>query len=561
MLKHVLQYLLITAAFVSLPFVLYFAVIALAEVDAEAQRESLEPPLPEARSSPTPEPLTTPIPTTTTPTSIDEKPTAGTNTLTLDEVGGAFWLKRRDEGMYDAVADLNWVADGIDANERDPVMVLIELGLDAPIVAAEYIETSWFSDALTEDEAWAFLGLTYIDSYATDDSSMVSRLPWVLDGINENESWAVSSLPDIFDGSPESGNALISKPWFQDGITREESEAVELLGALAYKTDSASEFVSMPFLDSIEMTDVLALSSLYQLALLNWTTLATPSEFDEFMSRAEIADGITDEEAVFVALASDTYEFNPGLADRLLDIDEVMSESRTISLPLAGDVELLIVRTQPGSARSLDMLEQSVRFAERYMGEPFPTNYVALLYSDAVKPGFAGHNSGTNIVVHPDFDSDAGSPESEEAEFVIMHEVAHYYWSGSSQHWIDEGAAEFLTITYVEGTIGLDIGEFLPSGFIHEYDCTDVSLKALEKQTSSEADDCAYDLGLLFFLDLHQELGVEEFRQGFKKLYLSGKDVLDPESPEARNISHVREAFDLRSDRAARLLEKWYERK
>ena len=75
-------------------------------------------------------------------------------------------------------------------------MVLIELGLDAPVVAAEYIETSWFNDDLTEDEAWAFLGLTYIDSYATDDSSMVSRLPWVLDGIDEDESWAVSSLPE-----------------------------------------------------------------------------------------------------------------------------------------------------------------------------------------------------------------------------------------------------------------------------------------------------------------------------------------------------------------------------
>ena len=498
MLKHVIQYLLITAAFVSLPVVRYFAIIAFAEVAADTQQELQEPPLPEARPSPTPEPPATPPPTTT-PTPTEEKPTAGPTTLALDEVGAAFWLKRRDEGMYESIANLNWIADGIDPHERDPVMVLIELGLDAPIVATKYTETSWFNDDLTEDEAWAFLGLTYIDSYATDDSSMVSRLPWVLDGIDEDESWAVSSLPDIFDESPESGSALISKSWFRDGITREESEAVELLGELAYKTGSASEFVSMPFLDSIETTDVLALSSLYQLALLNWTTLATPSEFDEFMSRPEIADGITDEEAIFVALASDTYEFNPGLTDRLLDIDEVMSEARTISLPLAGDVELLIVRTQPGSARSLDMLEESLRFAERYMGEPFPANYVALLYSDAVKPGFAGHNSGTNIVVHPDFDRDNGSLEFEEAEFVIMHEVAHYYWSGSSHDWIDEGAAEYLTITYVEGALGLDKGELLSSGFIHDYDCTDVSLKALEKQTSSEADDCAYDLGFLFF--------------------------------------------------------------
>ena len=316
----------------------------------------------------------------------------------------------------------------------------------------------------------------------------------------------------------------------------------------------------MPFLDSIESTDVLALSSLYQLALLNWTTLATPSEFDEFMSHPEIADGITDEEAVFVTLASDTYEFNPSLTHRLLDTHVVTSETRTVSLPMGGEVELMVARTQAGSAKSLDMLEQSVRFAERYIGEPFPTNVVALLYADAVKPGFAGHNSGTNIVVHPDFDRDDGSIKSEEAEFVIMHEVAHYYWSGSSQAWIDEGAAEFMTITYAADALGLDQGELLSGEFIRDYDCTAVNLKSLEEQTSSETDDCAYDLGLLFFLDLHQELGAEEFRRGFSELYLFGKDVLDPERPEARNVSHVRKAFEIRSDRAANVLRRWYER-
>ena len=558
MLKHVIQYLRIAAAFVSLPFMLYFAVIAFREVAAETQRESQGSPLPEVPPWPSPEPLTTPIPTTT-PTQTNERLGTELTTLTLDEVGAAFWLKRRDDGMYDAVASLNWIADGIDDIEQDPVVVLIELALDAPSVAAEYIETSWFNDDLSEDEAWAFMGLTYIDSYAADDSLMVSKLPWVLDGIDEDESWAVSSLPDIFDESPEAGSALISKSWFRDGITRTESEAVELLGALAYKTDAASDLVSMPFLDSIESTDVLALSSLYQLALLNWTTLTTPSEFDDFMSHSEIADGITDEEAVFVTLASDTYEVNPSLTDSLLSTDGVTSETRTVSLPIGGEIELMVVRAHPGSAKSLDMLEQSVRFAERYMDEPFPAKVVALLYADAVKPGFAGHNSGTNIVVHPNFDRDDGSPEAEEAEFVIMHEVAHYYWSGSSQAWIDEGAAEFMTITHAADTMGLDNGELLSGDFIHDYDCTAISLKALEKQTDLETDGCAYDLGLLFFLDLHQELGAEDFRKGFSELYLSGKDVLDPESPEARNVSHVRRAFEIHSDRVADILRTWYE--
>ena len=79
---------------------------------------------------------------------------------------------------------------------------------------------------------------------------------------------------------------------------------------------------------------------------------------------------------------------------------------------MAGEVELVVVRTQPGSERSLDLLEESVRFTESYMGEPLPVNLVLLLYADTVQPGFVGHNSGTNIVVHPDFDRDDASSGS-----------------------------------------------------------------------------------------------------------------------------------------------------
>ena len=318
----------------------------------------------------------------------------------------------------------------------------------------------------------------------------------------------------------------------------------------------------MPFMESVEKADVLALASLYQLALLNWATLTTPSEFEEFTSHPAVVDGITDEEAVFVTLASDAYEMNPGLSDTLLHLSEVITEARTISLPMAGEVELMVVRTQPGSARSLDLLEESVRFTESYMGEPFPVNLVLLLHADAVKPGFAGHNSGTNIMVHPDFDRDDGSPEADEAEFVIMHEVAHFYWYSSSQSWIDEGAAEFLTIAYAEDATGFDIGELLTMRFLGDYDCTDVTnLRLLEELTGPQAEDCTYDLGMLFFMDLHQALGTKDFQQGFRGLYLAGKDELDPDSPEARNIAHVREAFEFSPSATDTVIRKWYERK
>ena len=544
MLKHVLQCLLITAGFVAIPFALYFAVTAFSDVATEVEQEqktqaTASPELPQ-------EQVLSPFSLTTPQMPEEERVVESPSMWELDDVAPSFWLKKRNNGLYDVVANLHWIADGVDEDiEMEPLKVLLELSLDEPGIAIRFIEMPWFNDGLTEDEVWAFLALLYIDSFAENASAEVSRSLWVMDGVSDFESWAISSLADIFDESPEAASALISKPWFQDGVTEDEAGAVGLLGLLSYENGSASEFISMPFLESIEESDVLALASLYQLALLEWDKLTTSTRFDVFTSHPAIADGITDEETVFVTLASNAYELNPGLTDTLLDPSAVMSETRSINLPMAGEVELVIVRTQPGSERSLDLLEETVRFTESYMGEPLPVNLVLLLYADALEPGFAGHNSGRNIVVHPDFDRDDGSLEADEAEFIIMHEVAHFYWHSSSHSWLDEGAAEFLAAAYAEHSIGFDMTDISPTGVMSDYDCADgTTLKSLEGMPGPQAEDCAYALGLLFFMDLHQAVGAEEFQRGFRGLYLAGRDVLDPDSPEARNSTHVRSAFE-----------------
>ena len=349
----------------------------------------------------------------------------------------------------------------------------------------------------------------------------------------------------------DSGTEVTSKAWYQDGIAEDEAEVAELLRSLDFMSGSRSELLAMPFLETVEEADVLALESLNQLALLNWTTLADPSEFEEFMLHPAIADGITDEETVFVTVASNAYEWNPGLIDTLLDPAEVMSERRTIELAMAGEVELVIVRIQPGSAKSMDLLEESVRFAESYMGEPFPVNLILLLYADAVKPGFVGHNSGTGMVVQPDFDGD------DELGLIVGHEVAHFYWYGSSQVWLDEGAAEFLAIADADRSLWFDMTDISPADVMYEYDCADgTTLKSLETLPGPQAEGCDYALGFLFFLDLHQAVGAEEFQRGFRKLYLAGEGVWDPESWRARNMADVGESFGA-GDAVAGVFEEW----
>ena len=104
---------------------------------------------------------------------------------------------------------------------------------------------------------------------------------------------------------------------------------------------------------------------------------------------------------------------------------------------------LVIIRTGPGAARSMDLLEHSVRGAEELMGVPLPPNYVGLLFENAVSGSFAGTNFGTHIAILPKYDVDDGSHEAEFTDQSMAHEVAHYYWSGNAD-WIDEGAAELM---------------------------------------------------------------------------------------------------------------------
>ena len=92
-----------------------------------------------------------------------------------------------------------------------------------------------------------------------------------------------------------------------------------------------------------------------------------------------------------------------------------------------------------------------MRGAEEFMGVPFPTKYVGLLFENAVTGSFAGTNFGTHMAILPKYDVDDGSHESEFAGQNIAHEVAHYYWSGNAD-WVDEGAAELMAAVSARGS-------------------------------------------------------------------------------------------------------------
>ena len=412
------------------------------------------------------------------------------------------------------------------------------------------LKLPWLADGINEDEVWVVTSIGYLAYDTPDVASELVAMPWLSDGVDAKESWAVSPLVDISEESPDTVRQLISKSWYADGIGEDDSLVVEMLGSIAHDTGAASKLFGMKFLDSIEEVDHYALGSLAAIGQ------ESPDVFRRILSLPAVADGITDDEAKVVALVYDVHATNPDLVDTILDPVATQVESREIDLPIAGKVQLAIVRTQPGADRSMDILEEVTRFVESYMGEPFPRDLVLLLYADAVLPGFVGHNAGTNMIIHPDFDSDDDSEEAHQAAAVLAHEVAHYYWGNSAQAWLDEGAAEIMAIIYEESKTGQVISD---GDYASSFPCTYAAdLSSLEDLTGTSVDDCTYSLGTRFFLDLYRTLEGGDFQRGFRPLYLAGKDAIDREEPDARRIGDVRDAYSFSTEAVNEVIPRWY---
>ena len=307
----------------------------------------------------------------------------------------------------------------------------------------------------------------------------------------------------------------------------------------------------MPFVETIEPPDVPAMASLSRLAA------SERNIFDRVMSHAALRDGISDDLAPIVATLRGVARTNVGLIDILLDPNRVSLERRTVTLPLAGDVVLAIIRTAPGAARSMDLLEHAVREVERSMGLPLPTRYVGLLYENAVSGSSAGTNFGTHIAILPKYDIDDGSHEAASAGSTVAHEVAHYYWSGNAD-WVDEGAAD-LMVSIVNGARTGRPAEVTNAPCAYA-----PNIAKLEGLGVSRGDAefwCNYSLGERLFVDLYRTLGNERFREGFRALYVASEldDDADNHRGTSVGVKHVKEAF--RSDDGAEraVIARWYD--
>ena len=352
----------------------------------------------------------------------------------------------------------------VDDSERRGLEALIRVAWNYETTARALLDMEWVADGLSSTEADFISELSYVITYVSAET-VESALAWVADGVSGAESDAIDSLKYI-------------------AFTDE---------------DAALRVMAMPFLQTLEGADA---------AALHFLSALTADQLADMLSRPMLKDGITDDEAPIVSMLDIVLHYVPDRVDRLLDPDATTVERRTVELPLAGEVDLVIVRTRPGARRSMDLLENAVREVESLMGEPLPTRYVGLLVENALPARFAGLHAGSHIVIRPKFDVDNYGSYPGFPPYLIAHEVAHYYWRGSAD-WINEGMANTMAATIENRRVGSPL-----------YTLTDV--------------DCR-------FAALLRTLGEDAFWDGARNLYNAsgGANI---------NIEAIRHAFGADAD-------------
>ena len=487
--------------------------------------------------------------------------------------------------------DFPWIADGMTEDEQRAARYLREILREAPAIAETLLGFPWLADGVTEDESWA---VTHLRLILREDPAVAETLlgfPWLADGVTNAERNAAYYLRLILRADPAAAetllgfswladgvtrgeertlrdlsapyridryglSALATKPWYSDGFSNEELTAVRYLISIATQSQAAAQaIIGMPFLESVESRDTLALESLSEIAALD------ASGFSELMSHPRIKDGITDEETKIVAvLGQATYEYSPGSAQVLLAETGVYIEERLIELPHTGETLLAVIRVEDKVTPAMDHFEHAVRSIERFMGVPYPIDYLALLYYDNEMQN--ANNNFTHLLLMAEYDTVDGP--SWQAN-VLAHEAAHWYWR-SGQRWISEGSADFLRIISEHERVGRALKP-IKDPCLHFDSISELEKanpRAVDAQNTPQSK-CNYSLGQRFFLDLYLTLGDETFRPAFRTLYWKSQqdDPADGCESTRLNICHVEAAFkDGASDEVVRkvdeVIDRWY---
>ncbi len=345
-----------------------------------------------------------------------------------------------------------------------------------------------------------------------------------------------ASIDELRVRNPEAAAQIEALAWIKDGVQLAiEPRAVNGLIALA-DAGHLAKVIDEPWV--IEGRNYPALLNLGAKNI----SFDPPEFFEWYIHHPALNDGITYRESKIIASVGtqdDASRFDPESPHTI--------EERTITLPLAGKVELTIIRTDPalGYDNMMDDLEHAIRGHEEFMDLPFPQRQVVYV----VAPG-AGGNWAANFVWLGD---DPGYTLID--QHIIAHVAAYYYWgrprgpwapySPGSTTWVSGGAARLLG--YGPEAAREELTEVLENS-----NCAGLTIRELESSNPQGSKvGCSYPVGEAFYRDLYRAMDPTNFRLAFRRWLIHGMvDVLGDVCARARwwaapptTYCHVMEAF------------------
>ena len=522
-------------------------------------------------ATPSPIPTATPIPPTNTPVPPTNTPTPTAREVAASQLSEitpwfenppdrfhstaagvltAVWI--RDSDLAETLARMPWVANGV--TEGD--LIALEAVWGFAFVELEIVRMlsslPWIADGVNNDERWALFYLNIIAHKDIELAKTIAELPWFTDDdIAAYETEAVGVINDVLNIDAELAIMVAKFPLFSK--TQTEGYAhVQALSALRFLAEEDTE-LAWKLAQSLnnQTRDLLPLYVLDSL----WSIGIDVDAFRQLTSQQWFVDGLDDEEAALVVILGNgaIFQINPLLYQDMLR--SRFTQTKTISLPLAGEVDVYIIQDDPFPPDEdlLSVIEDAALVSEEFLGAPFPTTDIILHVVDS-----ADHpHSSSHGLTHMTLVRFGGTASLSS----LVHEMAHYYFSAirfMGLRWLTEGSAEFMEGYFDYRTSGQDLSTIQSNALAESQICTDVlnveniqHLYVLIRNRSWETDRralkiCQYRMGHHFLWSVYRLVGEEALASALRELHraeLGRKQGLQAGRPDDEVEEDVYQVF------------------
>ena len=429
--------------------------------------------------------------------------------------------------LVDRVLDYAWLDDGITYSEPDTLSLLHAFAERAGVEATKQVmDYQWLADGVTWEEVSLIAELESLVADDPEAARQISRrtlvpyllgvgfesaneaadYPWLADGVNARELRTVVGIALIAQKAQELAERLLGYTWLADGVSQRESNGISTLADIAHvNLELARQVVGMGILDDpLRDRDLHAITSLSRLIGTDDLALLT--------SHPWFTDGLSDEETAFLVVTNRDQHSDIQYRDFLRTH---FTRSATISLPLAGDVDLWVFwhNPFPDSDDTIELIEDAARASEALMGVPFPTTDIILLIADVGSISSSGYNAG-NYMAMERILGDGNN------RGVVYHETAHYYNMGLHT-WLNEGFANLMEMYTRDGPELQGAAE--RKDYLEEHifpTCGELGFTNIQQLVIQGDYACSKDMGEHFLISLFNLLGEEATSAALRELYL-----------------------------------------